>query len=406
MIPQKENNSLSKFITVFSFAVFILLFVSSVIFSQREDYGAVAGTVTDNVSGKPLSNVNVYVSHSTIGTTTNAEGKFLIRQIPVGVVRIIVSSVGYEIATEKLRIKANHKHELSFELHKKIYQLPTVVVESEDAEIWERNYKIFFEEFVGTSDNAKECTIEDPYDLEFSTDDDDVLSATVFEPITIINKALGYKITYFLEAFRHFDRSTKFNGYPVYEELKPADQTEAAKWKKNREDAYCGSLRHFLYTVSRDYDLFVAGEYSEEDENKKTLLEKEGFKVAAVRKVDVGFKNYEIYRDISLPEFVYNSSEPNEKILSFSDKIQITYIHEKEDEKYLRFIGSFRDPIFQQSIIKLHSSAVRFNSKGSYFDDFQIETFGYWAFERLADQLPFDYVVPDSVLLSHRDYTE
>ncbi|NOX17809.1 MAG: hypothetical protein GXO87_05945, partial [Chlorobi bacterium] len=81
------------------------------------------------------------------------------------------------------------------------------------------------------------------------------------------------------------------------------------------------------------------------------------------------------------------------------DRIQVTYLREKEDEKYLRFIGVFRDPVWQQSIIKLHSVAVKFNSRGYYFDDFQIETFGYWAFERLADQLPFNFTVPDSLLL-------
>ncbi|NOX18144.1 MAG: carboxypeptidase-like regulatory domain-containing protein, partial [Chlorobi bacterium] len=368
MILQKENNFFSKSYVIFLFSILLALISSSVSFSQHGEFGSVSGTILDNSSGKPLSNVNVYVAHSTIGTTTNAEGKFLIRQIPVGIVRIIVSSIGYQIQTEKVRIKANHKNELNFGLDKKIYQLPTVIVDSEDAARWQRNYEIFFAAFVGTSDNADECTIQDPYDLDFSRNDDGTLLATVTKPIEIINKALGYKITYFLESFRHFERSTKFNGSPVFEELKPADKTEEKKWERNRIKTYRGSLRHFLYAASRDYDNFLkTGKNQNGNDTSKTLLEREGFSVMSVRKVDVGFKKYEIYSKLSTPGFIYLSPEPNEKILSFPDRIQVTYLREKEDEKYLRFIGVFRDPVWQQSIIKLHSVAVKFNSRGYYF---------------------------------------
>ena len=81
------------------------------------------------------------------------------------------------------------------------------------------------------------------------------------------------------------------------------------------------------------------------------------------------------------------------------EDVEMDDTNEIEEEKYIRFIASFRDPGYQQSIIKLHSPAVRFNDSGNYFDDFQIETFGYWAFERLADQLPFDFVSPYPILL-------
>ena len=57
--------------------------------------GRISGIVTDAGTGAPLEAVQVSVAGTTIGTTTNAEGRYTIASVPAGAVTLQVRRIGY-----------------------------------------------------------------------------------------------------------------------------------------------------------------------------------------------------------------------------------------------------------------------------------------------------------------------
>ena len=69
----------------------LLLWAPSLLAQAR----TVRGVVNDSASGRPVSGVNVLVRGTTIGTSTDAEGRFTLAAVPAGDVTLIVRRVGY-----------------------------------------------------------------------------------------------------------------------------------------------------------------------------------------------------------------------------------------------------------------------------------------------------------------------
>jgi hypothetical protein len=67
--------------------------------------------------------------------------------------------------------------------------------------------------------------------------------------LQIINKSLGYKVTYFMDNFEKTNSLTSFKGLASFEKLVPEDAKQERRWKRNREEAYEGSMKHFLKTL-------------------------------------------------------------------------------------------------------------------------------------------------------------
>ncbi len=78
----------------------IALFVFSLLLPlaawAQTDYAALTGTVVDAETGAPLDGANVFIAASTMGTATDAAGRFRIDRVPPGAHRLYVSMIGYE----------------------------------------------------------------------------------------------------------------------------------------------------------------------------------------------------------------------------------------------------------------------------------------------------------------------
>ncbi len=88
--------------------------------------------------------------------------------------------------------------------------------------------------FIGTTALSKDCKIKNPKDIRFSySDNDRILQAYSVKPLTIINKALGYKIEYDLEEF-YYDQNSDmllYLGYPLFAEL-DGSKAKQRRWQK------------------------------------------------------------------------------------------------------------------------------------------------------------------------------
>src|SRR5690625_3814097 len=85
---------------------------------------SLSGKITSE--GKPVEFVNVYLKATNYGTASDAEGKYLLNNIPEGNYTVVVSALGYEAQQKKLEIAAHV--ELDFDLIETDDFLDTVVI--------------------------------------------------------------------------------------------------------------------------------------------------------------------------------------------------------------------------------------------------------------------------------------
>jgi len=227
-----------KFVRVICLVTSFLLF-ATVLRAQE-----ISGRVIDAESGKPIVGANIYLNGTYQGTTSNKEGNFKIssteRNIP-----LIVSYVGYESQT-----LSNYAGKgLNILLKHKANELKEVTIgapKDANAISREQEMEMFLHEFIGTKNT--ECYIDNPDDISFTYNRrTSYLTAAADKPLIIDNKKLGYKITYFLTAFRRTADEVSFQGNYFFAEdtarLKP---NELKKVLRARDDAYFGSRMHFI----------------------------------------------------------------------------------------------------------------------------------------------------------------
>ena len=108
----------------------ILAFFSSInVFSQ--DLGIVKGKIIDKTSRESLPFVNVIVVGTQIGATTDSNGEFVIKNVPLGYVKIRTSFVGYSTVISDDYLVTKEKQPYVFiEMQEDASQLEEVIVRS------------------------------------------------------------------------------------------------------------------------------------------------------------------------------------------------------------------------------------------------------------------------------------
>ena len=204
----------------------------------------VRGKVIDAATGDPIANASVRLSGSSKGATSNRQGEFVLYTDETKV-PLVVSYIGYQSET----IDNYNGKTLTVKLSPRDVVLREVVIGNTNREEY---MKVFLKQFIGKT-NAKDCFIQNPDDINFRYNKKaKVLKANASDPLIIINKKLGYKITYTLSAFSYSKRKkeTSYKGDYVFEEdtlgQKP-DQMK--KILEARDKAYYGSRMHFMCLV-------------------------------------------------------------------------------------------------------------------------------------------------------------
>jgi hypothetical protein len=100
-------------------ALFLILLLTltsrTPVFAQS---GILQGLVVDKVSQESLPAATVQVLGTTLGASTDVDGKFTIRDVPVGTYQVRVSLVGYEpIILDDIVVAVSRPAELLFKLH-------------------------------------------------------------------------------------------------------------------------------------------------------------------------------------------------------------------------------------------------------------------------------------------------
>ncbi len=109
----------------------VMLFASSLLSAQ--DLGSITGTIIESWEGKPLSGVTVTVRGTTLATTTDPQGRFLLNQVPPGEQTLRFSKSGYAatVVTE-VRVIAGQQSKVDGVLRPEFYEMEEYEVTAEE----------------------------------------------------------------------------------------------------------------------------------------------------------------------------------------------------------------------------------------------------------------------------------
>lgn len=406
---------------MFKSLMFFGLFLIVGLQSYSQNGFTISGTVKDQK--ETLPGAGIYISGYKIATVTDADGKFKLPNLKPGSYDILVQMIGY-LPFSKNIIISERSVQVEFVLKQSTTTLNEVVIRADPNR--QKYINQFKEYFIGKTPNAKICKILNPqvlrvdYDITRST-----LTVKTDEFLIVENKALGYRIKYMLDYFEYNNRTNiiYYAGKPFFEELK-ASNAKKKKYIELREIAYYGSAQHFyksLYKGKSKEEGFIMHKIiqipnpnraPESIINKniaalKNTAEKTGIRKNAGR-IDTSLMAYWIKQQQMpktidkflnsevLPDTLVNYYNKDLKYLNYTNALCVMYTKERESTTYSNSgFWVFRPlyvPDYQLSVAKLTAGPIRFYENGGILDARSLLFEGFWAYEKVADMVPMDYV--------------
>lgn len=390
--------------------------VPSLSFCQRN----IVGRVISGEDQKPLSFANVFISNSTKGQQADDKGRFKLTNVPAGVLDLVVSFIGYE--TISIKIKADTlRKPLLIMLSPDAIALQGVTVKRL-RNGFERYYPLFKEHFLGRTAFSEDCVLKNPKALWFSlSDDESELTINANEPLEIENKALGYTIKYDLEEFKYsFSQSyVTYYGFPFFQEMTTKNEKKQQKWHENREKAYFGSPQHFLksainhdwanagykvYTMIREEKrFFLVPLFPEIKDSLGNIIQHAAKAKKEVDSIDIILsKNiwlHKVPNPKRSPYVQYLHKLPLDENCIFEVKDELSYLN-FENYLYVFYEREFEEPQFadlgrkdapQVSILTLLEPRTLIEATGHLISPLAVLFEGRWGIEKMGEFLPIDY---------------
>ena len=374
----------------------LVLLLTAFLFPQTR----IDGRIVDKSTSEPLVGVNVFFSKTTWGATTDDNVFYTLTNIPAGQYELVVSMIGYEVEREQMIIKTDERFTLNFRLQSRAILMSEVNVTAKTDRVWKKNYDRFRRSFLGTSKNGESCLILNEFVLTFD-ENGQYFRAKASQPIRIENPELGYRITYILDDFEIDGTEVRFAGDHYYESMISKSKRQLKKWEKNRKKAYNGSLRHLLKTLTDRFDLRFTinnGMIIQNDNwnsiagRKKDPLVREGFSISMNKKDLFGTSLIieEEYKPLRSDTLVFPGATYEQPLLSFEGRMMVVYMKESPELAYMMENDS-PSSYKQTSYLLLRADSVYYDRDGRFFEPYMIEQQGYSSWERIGDQLPFNY---------------
>ena len=402
-------------------AILFFTFISFTGFCQR----TIKGRVVNATNGVAIAGCSIFIASTSKGTVADNAGVFVLDNVPPGKHELIISSIGYEtnvfsFSEEQLPLL------LKIELTIKVKELENVTIEPSVEEGWDKWGKSFMDNFIGNTENALQCRIKNEHSIRFRYyKKSNRLTAYCDEPVIVENKALGYTISYQLENFElNFkEQSISYLGYPLYVPM--GGKGRQQKWQRKREEAYNGSILHFMRSL-------FSNQLVEEGFEVRRMVRKPNYEKQRVKAVySSGLRKklanngmrIEISNGIPVTGNAGDSSDyyqsvlrqkdyteeygttilssdslvvetnPTFKLIHFDDYIFITFKKEMEEGGYLKTEFSQRNVTYQRSFVTLlGAKVISLDKNGSFYNPQEFFTSAYWGWsEKMANSVPVDY---------------
>lgn len=323
---------------------------------------------------------------------------------------LVVSILGFEQYTKTILV-GREPVKLDIELTPKPLMLREVVISS--SADWKKNYEAFRKEFIGSDENAKECTIINPHVLNLTYNPTkQVLHADADEFLVVENKALGYRVKFLLNDFNidHISNIVSREWKQVFEEL-PGNEAQKKKWHEKREAAYYGSAMHFLRSLYADkladegfqiYHLRRSINPMRPDDQviRQKLVWFRDHHMVDSGNYYIGLAKMSKYHSESLvkpPLFTFEVLMRDEQQglfdIHFQNYLYVVYTKKTDDVYNKDLYRPIDMPNYAVSVLTLSTPYAIFDMNGIFVANAPLVE-GTWAMDRFSELLPVDYV-PD-----------
>ena len=162
------------------------------------DAQIINGIVCDEATKLPIANVYVYLNGTSINAITNNSGEFTLNPKSIINTQLVISHLSYEIAMIDRPFDGLPD---TLYLVEQTQTLDEVTVVA-DRFSREQKIRAFREQFLGTSRAARSCTILNEDDISITYNmDNHMLRAMSDKPILVVNRYLGYQVSFVLVDF-------------------------------------------------------------------------------------------------------------------------------------------------------------------------------------------------------------
>ena len=355
------------------------MLISTLFATAQSTSFSVSGKIINAETKLPLQAASVFAQNTTFGTATDATGHFTL-WLPNGGYDLVVTFTGFQTETRRISTADENNKDIVIELKLKEKEMEavSVVSTSEVKDGWEKYGSFFLEQFIGKTSNSSSCSIKNADVLKFFfSKKRNRLKVLASEPLLIENNALGYNIRYTLDSFTHeySNQVSLYTGYPLFEEKTPASDSEASKWKNARSKAYNGSVLHFMRSVyNRD-------------------MTEQGFEIQYIVKINEQDSALKLKNFYSALNYKKDDSTAIVQIMPNQQRLGVIFVKEKPDPAYLT--ENPADPSdFQFSLLSfLPGKQLTIEQNGYYSDQNDVTINEYWSWTKMADALPYDYVI-------------
>lgn len=330
-----------------------ILWIFCILLVQVAVGQTIRGVVTDQKTQAVIPYAAIYFSGTSTGATSDTDGHFELDISKYVSMPLTVSCIGYYSTT--IANPAPGKT-LRVQLEPKEFEINEVVVSAQSLARRKRaNLRLFRTVFIGNTPNALSCIITNENDLTFNYGPDrDTLRAFASKPVLIHNRALGYRIAFYLDKFE-YDRKTgsfSYRGNIFFTEDSAASPETRQVYEANRAKTFLGSRLHFFRALWRGN------------------LAASGFEVMTPDGKPV------VFSDMTKQETLLGDDPPVvRKYFSFPSDLKVYYGNSVSTLSFLK-------------------PRVFFDKSG-FCEDSALLWEGEMVVKRIGDDLPFDYVFPE-----------
>jgi hypothetical protein len=363
------------------------------------------GKVVNAATKEPIAGANVFITNTSYKTITDAEGNFSFALLNIQKGELIVNALGYK--HEVVEINSSNGF-INVMLVQQVKELETVLVNSYLKDGYNKWGKLFIDGFIGTTEEAVDCNIENKEVLKFYFDKTkQTLIVDAKEPLKIKNKALGYEIDYTLELFEYNTKSRIlfFSGYPVFTDMK-GGKRKTRKWAEKRNECYRGSVMHFMRALYRNKiteENFIVQKANKvlnvekaklKESIKQSVMQQSKEGSATIITISTGMEEHKS-KILSQPDSIYQIISqilPADSFafaidsltagMCFENHLLISY---KPSKQINTLVSSFVKLLYEQPLSVFQN--------GSYYNSMNFFTERYWAeTEKMARALPYDFI--------------
>ena len=334
-----------------------------------------SGYVVDASTGKPMPFANVYLNGTTRGTLTTEKGYFSLTDVPLGTAEIVASFVGYQPEKKRLRLDNTAAKTVNFRLKPGDQMLNAVTVRG-NLKKWQQHLRQFKRQLLGEPFGGQ-CQILNSDVLSFKEEKGHLI-ATATEPLVIENQALGYKLWYDMLYFDGTVQKVYYAGSTRFEEIKPENERQENRFRRNRMIAYQGSTRHLMATlVDSTYE--QAG-FLVYQENMAIAIDRDRF----TRTTLAGSVNRRLI-PLRIKDIVQPGKLPFERRLVSAKPFVVFYTY--ATSPYSPYV----DARYAYSQLVLPAGQIQFTVDGTITMPEGMEIQGSLADDRLSRMLPDDW---------------